>query len=55
MREQKFEVEKDTHVGFEESEHEQWLKETQKRLRKIVAEINDVLAEIKEEEVQYLL
>lgn len=55
MREQKFEAEKDNHVGFEASEHEQWVKETQKKLRKLVAEINDVLEAIKEEEVQFLL
>lgn len=55
MREQKFEAEKDTYEGFEASEHEQWLKDTQKRLRKVVTQINDILDEIKEEEIQHMV
>lgn len=55
MREQKFESERADHVGFEEAEHEVWVKTTKTRLRKVVEEINDVLDALKEEEVNYIL
>jgi len=51
---QKFDDEKDIHESFEAAEYEKQLKAKQKQVKKLVEQINDILEEIKEEEVYHL-
>jgi hypothetical protein len=54
IMQQKYADQHEDYANFEEAEYEQALKSKQKQLRKIIEEINDILYEIKAEEISLL-
>lgn len=51
---QKHEDDKESHSGFEEAEYDQLVKQKKAFIQKLISSINDVLDEIKEEEISFI-
>lgn len=54
IMQQQFEDNHENYANFEEAEFEQSLKSKQKHIRKIIEDINDILDEIKSEEISFM-